>query len=300
MRVISGQSSGNALEVTSQQLKLLSSKQVEKILQTMLDNPMSVLDLSKALSIHEQTLYYYIRQLSVTKLIKIAFTKQIQGTIANYYMPSANAFVYLVSPLKEQAKVVHKESDFLSPFIKDGKFCAKIIVGSPDPHGPLKARSRDGYFGMDLALFLGSYVTAIDTASVILDTDIRDADLANDHLIILGGPIVNRVSALLSHRLPIYFDEVKKGFFSKASKKTYVSEEIGVICKCKSPFSEDKMILFIAGVRNHGTRAAILAFLRHFSKVEEPNIYDSKIFCKVVEGVDQDSDGVVDDVEILE
>ena len=49
-----------------------------------------------------------------------------------------------------------------------------------------------------------------------------------------------------------------------------------------------------------GTRAAILAFLQKFDEICKGNSHDSKIFAKVVEGIDKNNDGVIDSVEFLE
>ena len=70
--------------------------------------------------------------------------------------------------------------------------------------------------------------------------------------------------------------------------------------KCDNPFANDKKILVVAGKRYSGTRAAIIAFLKNFKEVRAGNIYKRKILAKVVEGVDLDSDGIVDDIEFLE
>ena len=66
-------------------------------------------------------------------------------------------------------------------------------------------------------------------------------------------------------------------------------------------FEETNTItLFIAGIRNLGTKAAILSFLKNIKDLETGNQFNDKIFSKVVEGVDLDSDGTVDSVEVLE
>jgi hypothetical protein len=49
-----------------------------------------------------------------------------------------------------------------------------------------------------------------------------------------------------------------------------------------------------------GTRAAILAFLQKFDEICKGNSYDSKVFARIVEGIDKDNDGVIDSVEFLE
>ena len=37
-----------------------------------------------------------------------------------------------------------------------------------------------------------------------------------------------------------------------------------------------------------------------FKQIIDGNKYDKKVYAKVVEGIDKDSDGIVDEVEILE
>ena len=59
-------------------------------------------------------------------------------------------------------------------------------------------------------------------------------------------------------------------------------------------------LLIVAGKRFSGTRAAIIAFLKHFKRIAAGNIHDSHTLANVVEGVDLDSDGIVDDVEFRE
>ena len=192
------------------------------------------------------------------------------------------------------------ESTYLKPFITESKLNSLIIVGSPDPHGPQKARSRDGYFGMDLALFLGSFVSFVPDFKVRLDTEVTEKELTENNLILIGGPIVNRITNKINEYMPIYFDEKKKGIYSKLSKKTYFNDEIGIINKFKNPFNKDKSILLIAGIRNSGTKAGILSFLKHFDKLKKGNIYLPNIKSSVVEGIDLNSDGKIDDCEFLE
>ncbi|NCC70831.1 S-layer protein [bacterium] len=174
------------------------------------------------------------------------------------------------------------------------------MVGSPDPHGPQKARAKDGYFGMDLALFLGTFLNQISESKLRLDTEISEKELLENNLIILGGPIVNKISSQIQSKLPIYFDEEKKGIYSSISKKIYFNDEIGYMCKIKSPYNKDKEILYLSGLRNSGTKSIILAFLKRYEELKQNNLYDNKSSAKVVEGIDLNSDGIVDDIEFLE
>ena len=304
MKIIK-QEKGKTLMLATKQLtvkgaSILGNPLAMKVLETLRKEAMYPKELAKKLKMHEQKVYYYIHQLEDVGIIAVTKQERLQGMTAKWYAPVSDSFFMPLRAFREGAKVEESASGFLNPFISEGVLNALMIVGSPDPHGPLKARSRDGYFGMDLALFLGTFLHGVQGSKVRLDTEVQEKELRENHLIILGGPIVNKTAELLGTHAPIYFDEIKKGFYSKVSEKLYVQEEVGVIVKCKSPFNKEKQVLFIAGIRNWGTKAAILAFLQKFSELEKGNVYDSEVFCKVVEGVDLDSDGTIDSVEILE
>ena len=87
---------------------------------------------------------------------------------------------------------------------------------------------------------------------------------------------------------------------SALTNETYPQDECGIIIKTKNPLNREKSILVVAGKRFSGTRAAIIAFLKHFKKITHGNIHNNSIKASVVEGVDLDSDGIVDDVEFRE
>ncbi|HLC53872.1 MAG TPA: helix-turn-helix domain-containing protein [Candidatus Nanoarchaeia archaeon] len=287
-------------KISASALGALSHPLAMRIIEKLHTTPLYPKQLAQALHVNEQTVYYHIHKLEKAGIIEVVKQERMQGIIAKYYAPTADSFFVKAREFIERQKVEERESRFLQPFIEKGVLNARLIVGSPDPHGPLKARSRDGYFGMDLALFLGTFLHAVKESHVMLDTDVHESDLANHHLIVLGGPIVNRIAALIGNRMPIYFDESKKGFYSTISGKLYVNEEIGVINKCTSPFNSEKSLLFVAGVRNAGTKAAILAFLQNFAALEKGNQFDRGVTSSVVEGVDLNADGIIDTVEIIE
>ncbi|MBM3232926.1 helix-turn-helix domain-containing protein [Candidatus Pacearchaeota archaeon] len=290
----------NAQEIDSQGSSILGNPIALKILKELHNESMYPKRLAKKMKVHEQKVYYYIHHLEKAKLVKIVKEERLQGIVAKWYSPVSDSFVIPIGSFQESSKIKEHKSGFLYPFISEGTLNAMILVGSPDPHGPLKARSRDGYFGMDLALFLGTFLTHVPESKVKLDTEVQEKDLEQNNLIVIGGPIVNKVAESIGKRMPIYFDEEKKGFYSSITKRLYVHEEIGVINKCKNPFNDKKELLYIAGIRNAGTKAAILSFLKDFKDIEKGNQKDSKIFCKVVEGIDLDSDGIVDSIEFLE
>lgn len=287
-------------EINIENIENLNNKVVRKILKLISEEPLYPKQIAKALDVHEQNIYYYIKKLEKSQIIKIHKQENINGTTANFYIISSDSFFFRFKDFKETTSIYEKESDYLNPFIEKGELNSIIVVGSPDPHGPQKARSRDGYFGMDLALFLGSFLNYVPNSKVMLDTEISQKQIEENNLIIIGGPIVNKVTSQINIKMPIYFDEEKKGIYSKITKKTYFNDEIGIINKITNPYNEEKKILIVAGLRNSGTKSAILSFLKYFSNIKDGNLFDSKIESKIVEGIDLDSDGIVDDVEFLE
>ena len=288
-----------AKEIKFNNLKNFGTELAQKILKSIATEAKYPADIAKELKVHEQKVYYHVRNLEKAGIIKIAKKETKQGAVANYYALTEPAFVVKFKDLESTQKIsqFRNESTYLEPFIKNGKLDALIVVGSPDPHGPDKARSRDGYYGIDLALFLGTFLNYVPEFNVKLDTDIRENDFDNN-LIILGGPITNKTMERFNDKLPIKFEN--GNIKSTITNENYPHDECGMIVKVKNPVNKDRSILIVAGKRFSGTRAAIIAFLKHFKKITSGNIHNRNITANVVEGVDLDSDGIVDDVEFLE
>ncbi|MCP3683441.1 MAG: S-layer protein [bacterium] len=290
-----------AKELSAKDAKSLGSDLAFKILKLLSKKPMYPIELANELKVHEQKIYYHIRNLEKCGAISIVKEEDMQGAKAKYYAAEKPAFVVKLKELEPAQKIqLRGDSTFLEPFIKDGQLNSLIVVGSPDPHGPDKARSRDGYYGIDLALFLGTFLNYAPSFHVKLDTEVKEEDLKKN-LILVGGPIVNKVTGKINNKLPVRFDEKSKwSVKSTVSNRFYHSDEIGVIVKTKNPFNSEKNILLIAGKRHAGTRAAIIAFLKNFKEVSDGNIHNKNIKAKIVEGIDLDSDGIIDDVDIRE
>ncbi|MBD3355349.1 S-layer protein [Candidatus Woesearchaeota archaeon] len=298
-----GISSLPAKEIKPKKAKYFGSKISRRIVKELSRKPSYPRDIAKNLKINEQLVYYHIRNLEKAGIIEVVKRERIQGSFANFYTLKQPAFVMRFKDFEKTSKISELEKTqekFLNPFIEDGKFNAEIIVGSPDPHGPEKARSRDGYYAIDLALFFGTFLNYAPNVSVKLDTEVREKDLENN-IIVIGGPVVNTVTKEFNMKMPVKFDEKSNWeIFSSVSEKRYTSDEIGVIIKTKNPFNPRKSLLLIAGKRYSGTKAAIIAFLKHFSEIAEGNKFNEKTDAKIVEGIDMDSDGVVDEIEFLE
>ncbi|MEE9525165.1 MAG: S-layer protein [Candidatus Woesearchaeota archaeon] len=298
-----GISSLPAKEIKSNKIKYFASKVARDILRELAKESNYPRKLAKKLRLNEQLVYYHIRNLEKGGLIEVIKKERIQGSFANFYALKEPAFVVKFKEFDKASKISELEKEqtkFLTPFIEDGKFRATIIIGSPDPHGPDKARSRDGYYAIDLALFFGTFLSYTPESSVKLDTEVREHDLEGN-IIVVGGPVVNTVTGKLNLKLPIKFDKENSwAVNSTISEKSYTSDEIGVIIKMKNPFNPRKSLLLIAGKRHSGTKAAIIAFLKHFNEISNGNKFNKNMFAKIVEGIDLDSDGIVDEVEFLE
>jgi len=288
-------------EIRAEDANILSSGLAIRILKLLVEKPMYPKEIARFLKVNEQKVYYHIRNFEKAGIISVVSQESKQGAVAKYYRLEHPGFVVLFKNLEESQGIanIKSESPFWEPFIRDGKLDALIVVGSPDPHGPERARSRDGYYGIDLGLFLGTFLNYVPTFSVRLDTEVKDADLKNN-LILIGGPIVNVVTGRINDTLPVRFNVEKKVIESTITKKSYPNDEMGMIVLAKNPFNKEKSILVVAGKRFSGTRAAIIAFLKYFKELASGNSKNPRIKARVVEGVDRDSDGIIDDVEFRE
>lgn len=288
-----------AKEVELKQIKAAGSLLAQRILGFLCRKSSYPMEIAKELKENEQKVYYHIRKLEKAGLIEVIKKEAVQGAMANFYGLVEPAFVLRFNEFQETHTIEEEQPrEFLEPFIENGRMDALIVVGSPDPHGPEKARSRDGYYGVDLALFFGSFLNYVDDLKVRLDTEVREEELKGN-LILIGGPVVNTITGKINNKFPIRFDE-NFSIFSSISKKKYHNDEVGIIVKIKNPFNDKKKVLLVAGKRYSGTRAVIIAFLKHFKEIFKGNLIDNRVFAKVVEGVDLNSDGIVDDIEILE
>lgn len=292
-----------ARQLSQRQLRALSSPLAFKVMRELAKGPAYPMELAKRLKIHEQKVYYHIRNLEKARLIEVVRNELVHGTLANVYAPLSPAFVASFSELEQTRKIPGikaSSEDFLSPIIENGEFNGTIIVGSPDPHGPDMARSRDGYYGIDFALFLGTFLNGLKELSVRLDTEVRMEELQGN-IIVIGGPVVNMICARINDKLPVRFEKDKNwSIFSSISCNTYYDEWAGIIVKVNNPFNPRKKALIVAGKRYSGTRAVMMAFLRHFDEIAKGNSYDGAVSARIVEGLDRDADGVVDDVRFIE
>ncbi len=284
-------------------LKIIDHPIRIKILKILSEESLYPAELAKRLMIHEQKVYYHIKQLLNANVIEIKEKKEVRGTTAKKYVTREMNFALSLGGQWKKIgslvgeKINKKLERFINPFIVNSELNAGIIVGSPDPHGPFKARARDSHYAIDLALFIGQYVEMPDDFSVKLDVGI-DIKTTRDHLILVGGPVTNLVVSEINESLPIKFSD-KKPFGLVSNKAKYSDDSIGIIARIQNPYVEDKWLLVLAGIRYTGTKAAVIALTRHYRQLLE-SFNDQRAWARVVHGFDLDGDGRIDSVEILE
>jgi DNA-binding transcriptional ArsR family regulator len=295
-----------------EQMKTLVNGLSWQILRLIVENEMYPIQIAKKLGVHEQKVYYHVRKLAEAGIIKIVKEEEKKGATARFYKAAFPAFgvelpyggrtiTALGSPEMDE-----KLKDFFVPFMNDGVFNGKIVVGSPDPHGPFKARARDGHYAAYLSLFLGRYVELPDDFVVKLDVDVKVEKEEKNNLILVGGPGTNLLTQEVNEHLPLHFSvkSTEEGFLfgGLASQKTgtvYTSDNVGLIAKIINPWDNTRRVIVVAGNKAVGTKACVLA-LSKFWKETLGNFVENNDFAAVIQGFDMDGDGKVDAIEVLE
>lgn len=288
-------------------IKNIGSDISKRIIKELLSSPLYPKEIARRLNINEQIVYYHIRNLQKAGFIEVSKKEQINGIITKYYKLSSNAFSILLDydedsfKKKEDTENIY---EFLSPIIMNGRMNSIIIFGSPEPHGPTRSRAKDLKIGAELCLFFGSFLKEYSEEYTKLDIEVKDSELKKNNLVVVGGPGVNTIAAKINDVLPIRFakkvNERYLAIYSSLSKKYYEEETQGIVLKTKNPFNKDKHLLLIAGRRYNGTRAAMLSLIKHLKDICKGNKYNGEIFGHVVEGVDTNSDGAIEEIILLE
>jgi len=268
--------------------------------------PSYSLKVAKSLGIHEQKVYYHINKLFKAGIISIAKEEKIKGANAKFYSPTAN--IYGLSLNSKENAANSAVLDFFNEFNSSG-FSGKIIVGSPEPHGPLKTWAKDSHYSSMLSFFLGNYINFSSPDSILLDSEAKLKSDYSDNFILIGGPGVNVLTFEFNEHLPVKFQtdflgqapsaNFGKGFKSKKTGKEYTASSIGVIQKIQNPKNPKKAIIVFAGVGKLGTYSAIYSFITSPEKVLKDYSKDSE-FSRIVQGNDIDGDGKIDSFEVLE
>ncbi|MGD0070531.1 MAG: helix-turn-helix domain-containing protein [Candidatus Bathyarchaeia archaeon] len=313
------QDNGNIQEVKeisiindSQKLKLILGSLSWKILTLLSKKEMYPLEIARQLGMHEQKVYYHIRKLAKAGAITVEREEKKKGATAKYYKTVSPAFgielPYGYKPIQNLCLLSIDEQlqEFFKEFISNGIFDGKIVVGSPQPHGPFKTSARDGHYAAHLTFFLGQFAKMPTEFIVKLDVDVKAEKEEKNNLILVGGPGTNLLTQEINDYLPIKFimQSSEQGFLlgglsSKKTLQVYTSDVSGLIAKIVNPWDKTKRIVVLAGNKAVGTKACVLA-LTNFWKKTLQKYKGEDTFAVVIQGFDLDGDGKVDSIEVNE
>lgn len=295
-----------------ERLRAVLSKMSWRILELLSEREMYPIEIARRLKVHDQKVYYHIRKLVKAGIVKVVREEMRKGAIAKYYKASFPAFGVELPFGHRRIKTIsvpamdEKTKQFFSPFLKDSSFDGKIVVGSPDPHGPFKARARDGHYASYLTLFLGQFVDLPEDFAIKLDVDVKAEKEEGSNLILVGGPGTNLITEEINEFLPIRFNMMptEQGFLlgglvSERTRNVYTGDTIGVIAKIVNPWNKEKRIIALAGNKAVGTKACVIALTKFWKEVLK-NFSNEEKFATVIQGFDLDGNGKVDSVEVLE
>jgi DNA-binding transcriptional ArsR family regulator len=296
----------------SQKLKMILGSLSWKILTLLSKRELYPIEIAKQLNMHEQKIYYHIRKLAKAGAITVEREEKKKGATAKYYKTVSPAFGIEFpngyKPIQNLCllNIERQLQDFFKEFIKDGFFDGKIVVGSPQPHGPFKTSARDGHYAAHLALFLGQVAKMPTEFSVKLDVDVKAEKEEKNNLILVGGPGTNLLTQEINEYLPIKFNMQSSeqgfllgGLLSKKTMQVYTSDVSGLIAKIVNPWDKTKRIVVLAGNKTVGTKACVLA-LTNFWKKTLQKYRGEDTFAVVIQGFDLDGDGKVDSIEVNE
>lgn len=301
-----GQRAVPTLLVGPEKLALLASGLSRKVLASLAKKPACAMDVAKELGEHEQKIYYHVRRLSGAGLIRQIKQEKRLGMTANIYEIMAPSMTAKLSEGVEETVEIPvfrrvEAAKLLHPFVKNGKLNSLVILGEPYPHGKFDTGGLDGCYVADIAMLLGNVLHGVGFPMYRLDTRVHRNDLRENNLIVIGNPRGNSVAYQLLEHLPVTFDEQNNwALVSKRTGRVYRDDQAGLIAKMRSPFNPEKMVLLLAGSRTRGTEAAVIGFTRFYKDLLSTAESNDVGFVRIVHGIDQDSDGVMDTVKFLE
>jgi DNA-binding transcriptional ArsR family regulator len=263
-------------------------------------------DLAHEFKTSEQVICYHLRELEKAGVVALEKTVKKRGAMAKYYRAEEKAIAIVPRSAGKsnwdppEQTLSETSAKLLDPFISQGRFDGRIVLGSPDAHGIFSSRARCGDRATDLALFIGSLLPITRESVVRLDTEISEQELGRN-LIVVEGPRVNTVTMTLNEFLPITYELTGRNMMiSRLTGRSYTGEEEGAIQVIPNPNNQQNKAIVIAGNSYLGTRAAVLGFIKYTDEIARGNPSNRETIARVVTGIDVNSDGLVDDVQFLE
>ena len=287
-------------ELDQEKLKAVKDSTRRKILENLAKKPDYPSNIAEKLGISKQKAHYHFKILKQAEIIEKVREEKHSGGLATYYRPVSGGFILDFggkgekTDFKERSEEVKK---FLNPLIKNGELNGKIVVGSPDRHGPDQVRARDGYLAGEIGFKLGSYATTKNEV-VVKDTELVKSSNYSQNMLLLGGILTNTVSKKFNHEFSASFEGEEFPYREiKTPRSSFTGEKVGIIAKTVHPEKSSCSLFLVAGVRNEGTKAAVIAFKNLENLIEQYMNQEAYI---IVKGQDIDGDGEIDSYEVLE
>lgn len=287
-----------------ERLAPLLSPMAWRIVRALAREPSYAGALARRLRLQEQAVYYHINRLLRAGILRVVREEPRRGATSRVVALAAPALALVLDEeagaAAPRAPLDPSLAALLGDFTRAGRLDATIVVGSPQPHGPFLTAARDGHCAAELALLLGRLASPREPWTVYLDTEVRAGATSGENLIVIGGPVTNLVAMDLNPHLPIRFDWREAWrLVSSRSGRTYAGEAVGLVAKMANPWRPAHRVLLLSGLHQAGTMAAVLALARHPGKLLSAHRPGEELH-RVVEGLDRDGDGRVDDVALLE
>ncbi|MFB6242044.1 MAG: helix-turn-helix domain-containing protein [Candidatus Nanosalina sp.] len=287
-------------ELDEQKIKALSDGTRWKILEIVARHPSYPLEVARELGIEKQKAYYHFEKLQEADLIEEDHKENVSGGSATFYRASAPGYILDLGTPGEELHTLSDNEEaqkFLDPMVSEGKIEGKIVVGSPEEHGPDRVQARDGHLAGEIGAKLGNYGKK-NSRLVKLDTEVHRDSSFEENMVMIGGVLTNTVTKKFNEEFPVSFEGDEFPYREISTPESSYSEGmIGVVAKTENPENPENSIFMVAGVQNSGTEAAVLAFKNLEDIVEN---YEEGDFYQVVRGLDLDGDGEVDDFEVVE
>jgi len=292
----------DSIVIDPRKLNVFGSDLALRIVSGLAKTPGCAMDLARALSEHEQKIYYHLRRLEAAGVIRkirtekrYAMTAKIYGLVSPTVTAKLHEEGYELGH-SDTKDVNPKLESFFHPFVTNRTLDAKIIIGDTYSHGKYDIGSTEGPYVLDFMMLLGRLASNMVFPARKLDTEIQDKELT-ENLILFGNAQTNTVIDKLNSKMPARFDATDIwGLISEKTGRKYTDPRTGFIAKMDNPLNPEKKVMVVGGVGRRGTYAAVLALTRHMDKIKEEKGNIAHIVC----GYDQDSDNVIDTVKFLE
>ncbi len=289
----------DAEELDSEMISALGDQTRLEILEMLAEKDSYPAAVARELGLSKQQAHYHFKKLKDAGLVTETRTEKRSGGTATFYSPSGDAYMLDLGTGGERVQFSNDTDakQFLEPLVSEAELDGKIVFGSPDEHGPDQVRARDGHLAAEVAFKLGNY-SGSDSATVKLDTEVERENLFDENLLMIGGVLTNTVTKKFNGEFPARFSGESFPYHQLETPESEYSEpEIGVIASTGNPGNPEKSVYMVAGIRNRGTRAAVLAF-KDLETVVTGNVTED--FYTVVRGRDIDGDGEIDSYEVVE